>query len=208
MLGEALDEFRCLLWKSRSNCTWFGVVWLNLTQTFWQTTHTYRELSERRPWKASGAISEIWLLLRSLGKHRVIREKKLQRMRKKQRKSNWLGHLTIALTLCTHSLAPLKHLYSIWSDFCWQARGIFGAPSLHSFTWLPTESCAWVGWGCICPRHGFWLAQPVCPMLEWWGEILQRRRAFPSYWNAVEQAPQVHGPLSKPQWAFFALWAF
>lgn len=140
-------------------------------------------------------------------KHRVIREKELQRMRKKQRKSNWLGHLTIALTLCTHSLAPLKHLYSIWSDFCWQARGIFGAPSLHSFTWLPTESCAWVGWGCICPRHGFWLAQPVCPMLEWWGEILQRRRAFPSYWNAVEQTPQVHGPLSKPQWAFFALWA-
>lgn len=28
---------------------------------------TYRELRERRPWKASGAISEIWLLLRSLG---------------------------------------------------------------------------------------------------------------------------------------------
>ena len=27
---------------------------------------TYRELRERRPWKASGAISEIWLLLRSL----------------------------------------------------------------------------------------------------------------------------------------------
>lgn len=27
---------------------------------------TYRELRERSPWKASGAISEIWLLLRSL----------------------------------------------------------------------------------------------------------------------------------------------
>lgn len=27
---------------------------------------THSELSERRPWKASGAISEIWLLLRSL----------------------------------------------------------------------------------------------------------------------------------------------
>lgn len=27
---------------------------------------TYREFSERSPWKASGAISEIWLLLRSL----------------------------------------------------------------------------------------------------------------------------------------------
>lgn len=27
---------------------------------------TYRELRERRPWKASGAISEMWLLLRSL----------------------------------------------------------------------------------------------------------------------------------------------
>lgn len=30
---------------------------------------TYREFSERSPWKASGAISEIWLLLRSL-KHK------------------------------------------------------------------------------------------------------------------------------------------
>lgn len=27
---------------------------------------TYSEFSERSPWKASGAISEIWLLLRSL----------------------------------------------------------------------------------------------------------------------------------------------
>lgn len=27
---------------------------------------TYRELRERSPWKASEAISEIWLLLRSL----------------------------------------------------------------------------------------------------------------------------------------------
>ncbi len=34
------------------------------TQT--QLWATYRELRERRPWKASGAISEIWLLLRSL----------------------------------------------------------------------------------------------------------------------------------------------
>lgn len=29
-------------------------------------TDTYSELSERKPWKASGAASEIWLLLRSL----------------------------------------------------------------------------------------------------------------------------------------------
>lgn len=27
---------------------------------------TYSELRERKPWKASGAASEIWLLLRSL----------------------------------------------------------------------------------------------------------------------------------------------
>lgn len=31
-----------------------------------QLRAAYRELRERRPWKASGAISEIWLLLRSL----------------------------------------------------------------------------------------------------------------------------------------------
>lgn len=36
------------------------------------TEATHRELSERRPWKASGAISKIWLLLRSLkGKDKV-----------------------------------------------------------------------------------------------------------------------------------------
>lgn len=29
-------------------------------------TDTYSELSERKPWKESGAASEIWLLLRSL----------------------------------------------------------------------------------------------------------------------------------------------
>lgn len=28
--------------------------------------YTYSELSERRPWNASGAISDIWLLLKSL----------------------------------------------------------------------------------------------------------------------------------------------
>lgn len=29
-------------------------------------TYTYSELSERKPWKASGAASDIWLLLKSL----------------------------------------------------------------------------------------------------------------------------------------------
>lgn len=29
-------------------------------------TDTYSELSERKPWKESGAASEIWLLLKSL----------------------------------------------------------------------------------------------------------------------------------------------
>lgn len=32
--------------------------------------HTYREVSERRPLKASAAMSEIWFLLRSLGRER------------------------------------------------------------------------------------------------------------------------------------------
>lgn len=39
---------------------------INASNVLWQVTHTYSELRERRPWKASGAISEIWLLLRSL----------------------------------------------------------------------------------------------------------------------------------------------
>lgn len=50
---------------------------------------THRELRARRPWNASGAISDIWLLLRSLWMRNTFAENK-----KKKKKNTTRGKTT------------------------------------------------------------------------------------------------------------------
>lgn len=65
-----LFRFDTQLCKSRSVFWWATAFWSlqNGLMLCGETSHnTHRELRERRPWKASEANSDIWLLLKSLG---------------------------------------------------------------------------------------------------------------------------------------------